>query len=89
MIAVAMERHFDRFLVESAVKGLRIEFARALVEHGRHQRAQARLFRRVLRRAAAHREFERNDRHRVRRDEPEFQAARADDDVDIDGGMGG
>ena len=89
MIAVAVERHFDRFLVQSAVKGLRIQFARALVEEAGHQGAQAGLLRRVLRRAAAHGEFERNDRHRVGRDEPEFQAARTDDDVDIDGGMGG
>ena len=88
MIAVALERHFDRLLVQGAVKRLRIEFARALVEEPRHQRAQARLVRRVLRRAAAHGEFERNERHRVRRDEPKFQAARANDDVDIDGGMG-
>ena len=89
MITVAVERHFDGFLVERAVKGLRIQFARALVEKRRHQRAQARLVRRVLRRAAAHGEFERNERHRVGGDEPKFQAARADDHVDIDGGMGG
>ena len=53
------------------------------------QRAQARLLGRVLRRAPAHREFERHERHRVRTDEPEFEAARSLDDFDIDGGMGG
>ena len=55
VIAVAMERHFDRFLVQSPVKGLRVQFARAFIEQSRDQGAQARLVRRVLRRAAAHR----------------------------------
>jgi len=89
MIAVAVERHFDRDLVQGAVKRLRIEITRPLVEKSRHQRAEARLFRTVLRRAAAHGEFERNERHRVRWDEPKFQSARARHDVDIDGGMRG
>ena len=89
MIAVAMERHFDRDLVEGAVKRLGIEIGRTLVEKRRHQRAEARLVRRVLRRAAAHGEFERNERHRMGGDEPKFQPARARDDVDIDGGMRG
>ena len=89
MIAVAVERHLDRLLVERPVEGLRIEVARAFVEEARDQRAQARLAGRVLRRAPAHREFERDERHRVRPDEPEFQAARSDDDFDIDGGIGG
>ena len=70
MVAVAMERHLDRLLVERPVKGLRIEVSRALVEEPRHQRAKAGLVGRVLRRAAAHGEFERHQRHRIGADEP-------------------
>ena len=88
MVAVAMERHLDRLLVERPVKALRIEFARALVEEPRHQRAEAGLVGRVLRRAAAHGEFERHQRHRIGADEPQREAARGRDDVDVDGGMG-
>ena len=65
MVAVAVEAHLDRLLVERPVKGLRIEVARALVEEPRHQGAEAGLVGRVLRRAAAHGEFERDQRHRV------------------------
>src|SRR6185312_3281518 len=42
VIAVAVERYFDRFLVERALERLRIEIARALVEQPGHQGAQAR-----------------------------------------------
>ena len=44
---------------------------------------------RGLRRAPANGEFERNERHRIGADEPQGEAARSDDDVDIDGGMSG
>ena len=65
MVPVAMEAHLDRLLVERPVERLRVEFSRALVEERRHERPKARLVGRVLRRAAAHGELERNQRNRV------------------------
>ena len=89
MIAVAVELHLDRLFVQRSVEGLQIEFTRALVEETRDERSQARLALRVLRRASAHRKLERDKRHRVGLDQPQLQAARGDDDFDVDGGIGG
>ena len=77
VLPVVAEVDLDRLLVERPLEGLRIEVARAFVEHAREQHAQARLVRRVLRRAAAHGEFERDHRNRVGFDQPERQPARA------------
>ena len=89
IVAVAVEGHLDRLLVERPVERLRIEFARAFVEEPRDERSEARLAVRVLRRAPTHGELERDERHRVGPDEPQLQAARGHDDFDVDGGIGG
>ncbi len=77
-VAVVVERDLDRLLVERPLEGLRIEVARAFVEQAREQHAHSRLVGRVLRRAAADGEFERDQRNGGGFDQPEGEAARRD-----------
>ncbi len=87
--AVGVERDLDRPFVEGALEDLRIEVARAFVEEGGEQHPRARLVGRILGRAAAEREFERDERHSVGFDQPEIKTARGDERLHADGGLGG
>ena len=89
VVAVVAEMQLDRLLVERLLEGLRIEVAGALVQHAREQHVKPGLLRRVLRRAAAHGEFERDQRNGGQFDEPEGEPARRRDGPHVDGGRSG
>ena len=63
VVAVVVERHFDRLLVQRLLEGLRLEIAAAFVEKAGEHHAEPGLVGGVLRGPAAHGEFERDERH--------------------------
>ena len=65
LVAVGGEMQADRVIVERALEGLRIEIARALVEHAREDRGGAGLALRILRGAACKGELHGDQRHGV------------------------
>ena len=74
-VAVGAKAEMNRELVDGAMKAARVIGAGAFVERRGEQSGESGLFGRVLRRAAANGEFERDERHGVAFDEPDLQAA--------------
>ena len=88
LVAIGREAELDRFRRDAFVERLGIEVAGAFVDQRRRHVGDARLVRGILAGAAAKREVERDQRHRMLLDEPCLDAGRADDALD-GGGVGG
>src|SRR6202011_135304 len=78
-VAVGGKRHFDRILVEGAMKALRVIRSSPFVKETRKKRGGAGLADRILRGAALESEFEGDEGNRVVLDEPSLDAATGDD----------
>ena len=88
LVAVGREAELDRLRRDALMERLGIEVARAFVDQRRRHVGDARLVRGILAGAAAKREVERDQWHRMLLDEPRLDAGRADDAFD-GGGVGG
>src|ERR1700724_686511 len=78
-VAVGGKRHFDRFLVEGAMKAVRVIGSSPFVEEARKKRGGAGLPGRILRGASLESEFKGDEGNRVVLDEPTLDAAFGDD----------
>ena len=87
-VAIGAKAKMDGEIVDGAMEATRVIRAGAFIERRREQRRQSGLLGRVLRGAAAEREFERDERHGVAFHEPGLKAGRRRDPLHMFGAGG-